>query len=254
MLQNLATGTANWLQLIWSGQVFTDLWAWIQQGQNIQGPIIAACVAIIVFVVSRMVDFAVRYLDRRSIRRRLVLGIYAEIESNLKEIVEFAGSQDFIVNVEQRIREDAGKKASPSSEAGTSAPPIFRPLIVITESSRFFSASAAFTPEIKPAALVPLMDFYRWLEELNARQSAFESKAFETISTNGRIQTVYDLWNTGSAAKSAGEHSLNVLRENYPRRWFKNLERAKRDMPIPKKAVFDPDASASKRAGQIPTG
>jgi hypothetical protein len=201
-------------------------WNWLDAGQNIQGPIIAATVAILVFVLSRVVDLLLRRRDRYNIRRRLVVGLYAEVESNLEEIVQFVDNEDFLDVIVLKIRDSEMHRSSTHAETT-----LFRPLIVITESSRFFSASASLIPEIKNRALVPLMEFYRYLEELEDRRDAFESKAFETISLEGRIGTVYDLWNSASAAKTSGKHTLNVLAATYPDAWFRELKNSKQAIP-----------------------
>jgi hypothetical protein len=207
-------------------------WDWVDRN-NIKGAVVAAAAAIIVFVLTRVADLAIRWRDRIIMRRRLVVGLYNEIESNLAEINLFVASSDAARLVAGRLREDAERRAARRQEGVEDDEPVFRPLIVITESSRFFNANAALTPELKRQVLVPLMEFYRALEELDRRQAAFESKAFETISVEARISTVADLWNTGSDAKTFGEAALTAFRETYPDAWFSDLEEAKRAMPQP---------------------
>lgn len=199
---------------------------WARTEQAIGG-LITASAALLVFVVSQWIGFAIRRYDRAIVRRRLVIGLHAEIGSNLKEIREFVDREAFFETVRTKIREEG--------ERGH----VFRPAIVITESSRFFSANAGLIPELRVAALVPLMEFYRLIEELDDRRGAFESKAYETISPSGRAGLVDDLWLTGTKAKLTGEHTLAVLRREYPSRWFRALASAEAQMP-PAPALVEP--------------
>ncbi len=196
----------------------TAFYAWARTEQAIGG-LITASAALLVFVVSQWIGFVIRRYDRAIVRRRLVVGLHAEIGSNLKEIREFVDREAYFEAVRAKIREEG--------EQGR----VFRPAIVITESSRFFSANAGLIPELRVAALVPLMEFYRLIEELDDRRGAFESKAYETISPDGRAGLVDDLWMTGTKAKLTGEHTLAVLQAEYPSTWFRALAQAEARMP-----------------------
>jgi hypothetical protein len=184
-------------------------------------PYVAATAAIIVFVLRWIVDASFRRFDRINLRKRLVIGLCAEIDSNLKEIIDFVDNGPYLQKINERIRRDGDPAAG--GEA-------FRPSVTITESSRFFAASASMIPELKTDVLFPLMEFYRFIEELESRRDAFESKAFTTISIEGRIGLVDDLLTTGKQAKAFGQRSLTMMERVYPR-WYQQFVEAKRKMP-----------------------
>ena len=191
---------------------------WIE-ANKVAGSMITAAVALLLFAATRLLERLVRLSERVALRRRLVIGLHAEIGSNVKEIEEFTDNIAFFKAVKERVRQHVPGE------------PVFRPLIVITESSRFFLASAGSIPELKTEALVPLMEFYRLIEELSDRRDAFETQAYALISSGGRAGTVDDLWLTGTKAKLVGLHAQKKFLELYPRKWFAKLERAQSEMP-----------------------
>lgn len=202
--------------------------AWLYHRQA-AGAAVTAAAAVTVFLVTQAIVLAFRWRDRRIIQKRLVIGLYAEIDSNLREIREFADQKQFYLLVRARVGRSDHRRV-PTKPANE---PLFRPLIVVTESSRFFSASASLIPEIRTDALLPLMEFYRLIEELEERRAAFETKAFETISPSGRQGTVDDLWYSATRAADVGSHALTKLKEEYPSRWFRELAQAEANMPPP---------------------
>jgi len=147
-------------------------------------------------------------VDKRATRKRIVTGLFREVRSNLGEIEKFLGKRPYPEELRQKVRTDAN----------------FRPVMIVTETTQFYDSIAASLPDVRVECLHALSDFYDKLRIINKIAETFESKAFSTISPDGREGTVNDLWFACREAEKGGWKALYELELAYPRKWFRDFK------------------------------
>lgn len=167
----------------------------------------AALVAFIIFLLTRIAEIAAHWNTVRSTRKRLVVGLYCEIHSNVKSIEAFLEAQPHPTDMRDKVIKDRH----------------FRPLMIVDETTQFHDSNMALLPMIRSGCLLVLSEFYDQMRRVNGVKDAFESNAFPTISAEGRAGTVDDLWEGCRKAAAVGTDALKKLELTYPGKWFASL-------------------------------
>jgi hypothetical protein len=130
----------NWLSGIWADP----------KDQEIIKSTIGPTVAILIFVVTNIIQAILAGLARRREIKRIVIGIYTEIFHNLEYSDRFLNSQTVFDRIKQRLVDDDDA----ATKAGKT--PAYRPLLAITESSNFDDAIASTVPDIHANCVVAI--------------------------------------------------------------------------------------------------
>ena len=102
----------------------------------------------------------------------------------------------------------------------------YRPVFIV-QSTKFYDLCALSLPDIHFRALVALSGFYDKISQEIAIVKSFEGQAFPTISDEGRVGLINDLWEACKKAETDGKNALVQLERAYPRRWFRRLRQFK---------------------------
>lgn len=180
---------------------------WVKDNGTAGSAIIAAAVAIILFLLTRIVEMIGAWRGRRATRRRIVVGLYKEVQFNVGTIERFLDLSPYPGDLREKVRTE----------------PTFRPLLIIDETTQFYDSIAASLPEVDSDCLIALSQFYEKIRKQHAIADAFESAAFATISPEGKAGTVDDLWRACRQAEKEGWKALYELELNYPRAWFSDF-------------------------------
>lgn len=184
--------------------MFDRLVGWITLHGTAGAAIVAALVAFTVFILTRVAEIVVRWTDKRSARKRAVVGLFTEVQFNLSTIEKFLDNSPYPAVIQQKVREN----------------PNFRPMMIVEETTQFYDAITSSLPDVEATSLTRLSEFYTTIRRLEEIRRAFESNSFVTISGEGRAGAIEDLWQACRQAEKAGWKALYELELAYPRRWF----------------------------------
>jgi hypothetical protein len=181
-----------------------DIEHWFQAHVTTAPAIIAALAAFVIFLLTRIAEIIGHWTTVRSTRKRLIVGLYREIRSNVKSIEAFLDAQPHPTTMREKVIKDRH----------------FRPLMIVDETTQFHDSNMASLPMIRSSCLLILSEFYDQMRRVNGVKDAFESNAFSTISAEGRAGTVDDLWQGCQRAAEVGRKALDEFELAYPRKWF----------------------------------
>jgi hypothetical protein len=188
---------------------FDNFLHWLTQSGTAGGAIVAAAVAIVIFLLTRVVEIFYRWRDARGARRRAVVGLYTEVRYNLNGISSFLDApSSYPAALQDKVRGE----------------PNFRPLMIVDETSQFYDSIISSLPDIHPECIKRLTEFYSVVRKLHDIRDAFEGSAYPTISPDGRAGTIDELWQACRRAEIAGWRALYELELAYPRHWFTSLQ------------------------------
>jgi hypothetical protein len=166
--------------------------------------LVAAAVAFVIFLLTRIVEIIAHAVNVRNTRRRLIIGLFREVKANVTTIEDFLDRQPHPIEMRNKVIADRN----------------LRPLMIVDETSQFYDSITSALPDIKSDCLLALSEFYAAIRKVNAIKDAFESNAFPTISDDGRGSTADDLWKGCRVAEKAGWKALYEMELAYPREWF----------------------------------
>jgi hypothetical protein len=146
-----------------------------------------------------------------------VVGIYTEISHNLKYGERFIRNPGIIDLIKARLIDDD------ASAAATNRAPGYRPLVAITESSKFYDAIAGSVPNIRADCVVAISLYYRSVMDQQRTVDAINSYAFLCITVQSRCETIDDLWEAFVESSNSGRTALKSLEGRYPRSWFEGI-------------------------------
>lgn len=183
-----------------------ELVAWLSSNAG-GGALLAASVAVLIFIATRLVEIVGHWLNARSMRRRIVIGLFKEVQQNLENIKSFLDANPYPGDLREKVKND----------------PAFRPLMILEETTQFYDSIAASLPEVQSESLIALSRFYDKIRTEHEIAKAFAGPAFPTLSAEGRTSTVDDLWRALREARREGLKALYELELAYPRRWFRDF-------------------------------
>ena len=186
---------------------FSDLTGWISANGTSGPAILAASVAIVIFIATRLAEFVGSIIARRRNQRRIVIGLLAEVHSNLDGFKKFLDEMPDPHVLCNKVLKDNQ----------------YRPMVISSQSSEFYRAITASIPDIEAACLVALSDFYDQVQMAHAIGEAFEAPSFTTLSPEGRSSLVTDLWGAFRKAERTGWQAMYELELAYPRSWFREF-------------------------------
>lgn len=172
-----------------------------------QGAMITASVAVLIFIATRLIEIWSHWRNARSMRRRIVIGLFKEVQQNLNNIKQFLDENPYPGDLRDKVRANCA----------------FRPLMIVEETTQFYDSIAPSLPEVQSASLIALSRFYDTIRTEKAIAAAFDSPAFPTLSATGRESTVDDLWRALRDAEREGLKALYELELAYPRKWFRDF-------------------------------
>jgi hypothetical protein len=181
---------------------------WISARGPAGAAIVAALVAFSVFLLTRIAEIIQRWIDQRAARRRVVVGLYREVQDNRLKLSSFLKDSPNPDSVRDRVKSDAN----------------LRPLLILDQTTQFFDAIVATLPDIRPRCLLVLTEFYGEMQAARAIREGLEGVAFLTISADGRASIIDDLWLVFRKAEQAAVRALYEIELAYPRRWFGHLK------------------------------
>lgn len=181
----------------------SQLWAWAKDS-GVGSAVIAASVAVTLFLITRTIEIFGQWRSIRATRRRIVIGLFKEVQANVRSIEAFLDRSPYPGELREKTRRNRA----------------FRPLIIVDETTQFFDSIAASMPDIEPQCLIALSRFYDTIRKEQTVAKAFEAPSFPTLSPDGRASTVDDLWKACRAAEKEGLKALYELELAYPRKWF----------------------------------
>ena len=187
--------------------MFNTVLDWVTAHGIAGSAFVAALVAFIIFLLTRVIEIVVHANNVRATRKRLVIGLFREVKANLTSIEKFLDEDPHPITMRNKVIADRD----------------LRPLMIVDETSQFYDSITASLPDIRSECLLTLSEFYAVIRRVNAIKDAFESNAFGTISDEGRASTVDDLWRGCRTAEKVGWKALYEMELAYPRHWFKDF-------------------------------
>ncbi len=171
------------------------------------GSVLAASVALTIFLVTRILDWRGERREKEATRKRLVIGFYLETLSNREELRAFRSNREFVDVVKRALQ----------------ANPTLRPTVSITESTQYYDAMTPQLPSLERDAMLALWKAYDKIRELRACVDVFESLAFLTVSEGARLGAVDDVWAKLEQAETFSDAALTTLGKCYPADWFEGI-------------------------------
>lgn len=181
----------------------------INETQPAGAAILAASLAVILFVAARIAEMVVAWRRHRALRRRIAIGLFKEIRENVACVGRCLDEKPHPGELREKVKADRN----------------LRPLIVPEETTQFYNSVAASLPEIKEAeCLLAVSRFYEKMRHQFAIIAAFEGAAFATVSVEARANAVDELWICFRQVEKEGLKALYELQLAHPRRWFDGLK------------------------------
>lgn len=179
--------------------------------------VISPTVAIFLFILTQIVQIVFKRLDLRNERKRIIIGIYKEISENLAYNIKLLDQLSIIGLIKARIIYDS---RSADAEKRT---PTYRPLIAITQSSKFYDAVASALPTLEVATMVRISSYYKPVNDQKIVAETIASYAFLHISTQSRCETIDELWEAFRESHFKGLVAVEFIAKTYPASWFRDL-------------------------------
>lgn len=189
-----------------------------KDAQDIVKASLGPTVAILLFVATQLAQIAIALGTRRREKRRFLTGVYREIAENLR----YARGQAQALDVSlDRIRTRLQQDDSAAVAAGKE--PAYRPLLAITESSRFYEGVLGSIQTIETKVLVAISAYYRAVADQKLATDAIASYAFLHITVASRCELINELATAVRDTDVRGQVAITAMDAQYPARWFRDL-------------------------------
>lgn len=172
-------------------------------------------VAILLFVLTQIVQIFIAQSDKRNEIRLIVSGICREIEHNLADQARLStGLEETIDGIKKSLRADDAASTSSNKV------PTYRPLLGITDATQFYDSVASASPVMEPKVLACVSAYYRCVADERVIVKAIENYAFLYVTVESRCEMVDELYRAFNEAQTTGGAAVASIRSNYPERWF----------------------------------
>lgn len=135
-------------------------------------------------------------------RKRAIVGLHAEILSNMRDLEQTLGQTDFQA-LGERMRFGA------------------RPLhFTYTRNMRFFERNPLEELDLPTSVLHAVVEFYATLESVYSQLDGLRSETFRQISGAGRVLVLQGLGDDTGYALAFGRRAIYLMETELPVEWF----------------------------------
>lgn len=184
--------------------------------------VIAASVAILIFVATKSYEFVSALLKEKVEQEKFITALYAEIDFNTADMETFLAESASVEAVLEKVKSDH----------------TFIPHVIDSRHTNIYNENIQNINYIGKELIGEVITFYGFLEKLRSQVDGIYLPSFAKISAAGRAGTVQDIVTTAAECALAGRKLLANINEKYKDYDLKRIKRIEIPPP-PTKAELD---------------